>query len=111
VDGRVELEASEAAESYAAHEGQHSQKRIGLPLCHKPTNALLQDVSADSWLLLDKLVGASEERGWNSQPERLSGLEIDDRRELRRALDWKVRWPRAFENLVDEDRGAPIHLW
>src|SRR5215475_11994698 len=59
----------------------------------------------------DHLVGAQQDRCGHVDAHGPGRPEIDDRRELRRTLDWKVRWLRAFENLVDEDRGAPIHLW
>lgn len=38
-------------------------------------------------LLFDHFVGASEEHGWNVEPECLRGLEINDQFELRRLLD------------------------
>src|SRR5262245_22652164 len=59
----------------------------------------------------DHLVGAQEDRCGHVDAHGPGRLEIDDRRELRRALDWKVRWLRPLENLIDEDRSAPIHLW
>ena len=61
--------------------------------------------------LFDHLVGAQQDRCGHVDAHGPGRPEIDDRRELTRALDWKVRWLRTPENLVDEDRGPPIHLW
>ena len=41
-----------------------------------------------AWNLLEYLVGLGEQRRWDSEPERLCGLEIDRQFKFRRLLDW-----------------------
>ena len=38
--------------------------------------------------LLDRLVGNCEQAGWNGEPQRTGGLEIDREGEILRLLDW-----------------------
>src|SRR5215467_14192494 len=55
-------------------------------LCQKRTHAVQQ-----LRLLLDHLIGASEQCGRHVEAERLGSLEIDTEVEMRRLLEWQVR--------------------
>ena len=55
---------------------------------------------ADITSLFDHLIGAGYERWSDSQAERLGGLEVEDKFELGRLLDWQVGWPRTLDDLV-----------
>ena len=46
----------------------------------------------------------AEQRGRDSEAERLGGLEVDNETEPRRLLDGKVGWLGTFENFVNVDR-------
>jgi hypothetical protein len=52
----------------------------------------------DSQLSLDHLVGAAEQREWNSEAERLGSLEIEDQLNLHCLLDRQVGRLLALEN-------------
>src|SRR5215472_3312313 len=58
-----------------------------------------------------RLIRSPRRRGqgasWNLEAESLRGGEIDDKRELRRLLDWNVAWLRPAQNFVDEFGGTP----
>ena len=58
--------------------------------------------------LFDHLIRPHQERLGNHQPEGLGGFQIDDELELGRLLNWEVAWIRAFQDLVDVDRGATV---
>src|SRR5215469_2951189 len=53
---------------------------------------------ADISPLFDHLVSTGEQRGWDGQAKRLSGLEIDHHLEGRRLHDRHVCWPLALED-------------
>jgi hypothetical protein len=57
--------------------------------------------------LLDHLVGASEQRDWEGEAERLGRLEVDHQLELDWRLDWKLARVRALEDAIGIDRRAP----
>ena len=51
--------------------------------------------------LLDHLVGKVEHARWDSEAERVSGLEVDDQRVFRRLLNGEVGGTGAPEDAVD----------
>src|SRR5215470_14197373 len=51
---------------------------------------------------LDHLVGAGEQRGWDSDANGLGGSRIDNKLHLRRKLYRQIGWLRTFQNPVDE---------
>src|SRR5207245_1727759 len=53
-----------------------------------------------AWLLLDHLVGASDDGLRDRKAEGLGGLEVDHQLELGRLLDGQVGGLRAFQDLV-----------
>src|SRR5215831_20013143 len=55
---------------------------------------------------LDDFVGSDHQRLWNGQPKCLGGVEVDHQLELGGLLDGEIGRCGAFENLVDEVRGA-----
>src|SRR5262249_20873130 len=57
--------------------------------------------------LLDYLVDAGEQQWGNSQPERLSRLEIDYQFKFGRLLDWQIARLSPLENLIHVIRRAP----
>src|SRR4029450_1051903 len=59
--------------------------------------------------LIDHLVRPLEQRLGNRQSERLRDLHVDNQVELRGLLDRQASGLRALENLVDEERRAPMH--
>src|SRR5262249_56735027 len=56
---------------------------------------------------LDHLIGAQQERLWDSEPQHLGCGQVDDEIELGRLLDRKVARFRTAKNLVDIIAGAP----
>ena len=56
--------------------------------------------------LLNKLIRPQQQRWRNREAERLGGLHIDDKLELRQLLDREIGRFRALEDLVDAS-GAP----
>jgi hypothetical protein len=46
-------------------------------------------ITGNQLVLFDHLVGAGKEGRRHSQPERLRGLDVDDKLELRRELNWE----------------------
>jgi hypothetical protein len=73
-------------------------------LCQQRTHAPQQMV-----LLLDHLVGDSEQVKWDGKPERLRGREIDHKVELGGLLDWNIARLRPTQNPVC-DLGGDLHL-
>src|SRR5215510_15739348 len=57
----------------------------------------------------DYLVGAGEQRWWDSEPKRLRRLDVDDERELRRVLHRQVGGVGAIEDAINV-RGCLAHL-
>ena len=49
----------------------------------------------------DHLVGAGEQRRWHLEPERIRGLEVDDKLELGRLLDRQIGGPFTLEDAID----------
>src|SRR5215207_6430858 len=66
--------------------------------------------SAYPGLLLDHLIGACEERGRDREPERLGGLEVDDKLELGRLLDREIGGLGTPQDPVDVRRGVPVYV-
>src|ERR1700720_2038855 len=60
--------------------------------------------------LFDHLVGTSKKRCRNVQPERVCGLEVDDKLELSRLLDRKIASTFACKDSGDISRGGAIKL-
>ena len=58
--------------------------------------------------LLDDLVGETNQREWNGQPERLCGLEVEEECVLVRALDGQVGRLLALEDAIDLTCRLPI---
>src|SRR5438552_17898977 len=59
---------------------------------------------------LNDLVRPLQQRRRDRQPERLGGLEVDHQLELRRLLNGEVARFGALQDLVDEDRRAPLEI-
>src|SRR5215471_16516412 len=59
---------------------------------------------------LNDLVGSHQQRLWDRQPQRLRGLQIDDKLELRGLLDGEVAGVRTLQNPVHVGRGAPRQI-
>jgi hypothetical protein len=57
-------------------------------------------------MLLDHIVGASEQRWWNGQSERFRGLEVNCQLVLCRRLRWQFGRLLAFEDAIDIACGA-----
>src|SRR5262249_30696881 len=58
--------------------------------------------------LLDHLVGAGEQVGWDGEAKRFCGLEVDHELELCRLHDWQVGRFRALENPTGVDASLAI---
>src|SRR6516165_9584762 len=58
----------------------------------------------------DHLVGAQQKSRRYIEVDRLGGLEVEDRLELRRLLDWQVAGFSAFENFVHVSGSATKHV-
>ena len=61
--------------------------------------------------LFNHRIGASEQRWWHRQAERLGGHQVDDQIELGRLLDWNVGRLCPAENPVDIVGGTPMQVW
>src|SRR5215203_6043127 len=59
-------------------------------------------------ILFDYLVGASEQRRWHREAERLGGLEVDRQLVLGRVLHRQVSRFLALENTINVTRSAPV---
>ena len=59
--------------------------------------------------LLDHLVGAHQNGGWNLDAHRLGGFQVDDQFEMGRLLDRQIARLRALENLGNIDGQPAIH--
>src|SRR5882724_13608393 len=64
----------------------------------------------DDLLSADHLIRLEEERRGNREPERLSGLEIDDQLELRRLLHRQVGGLSPLEDLVHIDSSSAAEV-
>ena len=60
--------------------------------------------------LLDHLIRPLQERRWDRQAQGPGGLEVDHKVELSRLLDRQVTGLGALQNLVYEERPAPVHV-
>src|SRR5262249_36724782 len=60
--------------------------------------------------LFDHLVGNSEQRGWNAEPEHSGDLRVDDQFELRRLPDWQFPWLRTLEDAASESATLTIRV-
>ena len=58
--------------------------------------------------LLYHPIRSQQQRRWDRAAERLGGLQVDDKIELRRLFDRQVGWLGALEDLVDEKRCSTI---
>ena len=56
----------------------------------------------------DHFVGAGEQRRWDGEAERLSGLEVDDKLEPGRLLDWKIASVLTRKDSGNISRGGAI---
>src|SRR5262249_48616334 len=59
----------------------------------------------------DHLVGACDERGWDSEGERFCYRNIDDEIEFGRLLDRDVPWLHPAQYLVHKIAGAAEQVW
>src|SRR5262245_17460544 len=59
---------------------------------------------------LDYLICETKKRGRNRETECFSGLEVDDKVEFGRLLDWNVGGLGALQNLVHMGGGAPVQI-
>src|SRR4029078_4768517 len=62
---------------------------------------------ADSF---NHLVGASEQCGWNIEPERLGCFEIDKKLKLAGLINWQIRRLITLDNAPDIQRTAAISI-
>jgi len=50
---------------------------------------------------VNDIIGQSEYFGWDCQPQRVGGLEVDEQQEFLRLLDRQVRRLGALQDLID----------
>ena len=60
--------------------------------------------------LFDHLIGASDEREWESETERFGRLEVENQFDFRGLQDRHVRGPLAFENSPGVGSGQAVRL-
>src|SRR5262245_23320678 len=72
--------------------------------CHKETHALQRNLA-----LFDHLVRAGDQRGWESETERLGCLEIDYDLKLCWLFDWQIRRCLALQYPIDIPRRTLRH--
>src|SRR5262245_50857584 len=60
--------------------------------------------------LFNHLIGNSEQRGWNAEPEHSGDLRVDDQFELRRLHDWQFSWLRTLEDAASESANLTIRV-
>ena len=56
---------------------------------------------ADVGRSFEHIIGASEHRGRNGQPQLFCGLQVDGQIEFGRLFDWKVAWFCAAQDFID----------
>ena len=79
-------------------------RRFDPPFCDfAVSESRLSTQSGRSPALLDHLVGAGEDRGWDGEPESLGDVEIDHQLEGRRLLDRQIGGLGAVEYLPGVD--------
>src|SRR5215813_11770597 len=61
--------------------------------------------------LFDYLVGASKQRYWDTDAERLGSLEIDDKLKLSRSLDGQLARLFTLEDTIDIRSRAPMLIY
>jgi hypothetical protein len=66
--------------------------------------------AAANIVLLDHLVGAGQQRGWDGEAERLDRFHIDDQFELCRLLYREISRLGASEDLIDVYSSSTIHI-
>jgi hypothetical protein len=59
---------------------------------------------------LDYLVGDAEQRRRDREAKQSGTLDVDDKLELGRLLDWQVSRPRAFEDAIHIGAHLPIRI-
>src|SRR5215472_8724240 len=89
--------------SETLHESERSRSAARCPL--RPTRC------SQTETLFDHLVGAQQERLWDSEAEGFCGGQIDDEVEFGRLLDRNVAWFHPAQNLVRNVTGASKHVW
>src|SRR5262249_25098147 len=67
-------------------------------LCQKPTYAVQQTVP-----LFNYLIGDCEHVGWDAEPKRPGGLQVDDEVIFRRQRDWQIGRFRTLEDAAGID--------
>ena len=61
---------------------------VGTDRWRVSTGPLPDSCTAANYALFDRLVGECEQAGWDGEPQRTGGLEIDCEGEILRLLDW-----------------------